>query len=906
MDHIDKQAAIDVFEDALTDKGGDMETTNTITKILTIKIDLGQSDANCDIKSRELIQQDCYTKLRSEIAHDLLMFKTPDAERAFPLGSGLVYFIDGTRGAGKSTFLQSAYEALSNEVSPEQINLGKLAYIDPSRIERSEIILLPILKELKRQVGIRERDTQSLSKEKPNQDFRDRFNKLAGGLSLFAPGNEQLKDLDPELFLDWGLERAGHGIELRNNLHALIRAACQLLDVKALVLAFDDADTDASNAHAVLECIRKYLDTPHLVVLVTGDLELYSQLVRNQFYGSLGEHLSRTDKERDAQRTKMVDHLEDQYLLKLFPIRRRVQLRPLWNLRDGPQSFELSCTDWNGNTRSLDSAIKELIRRGLRLKDSRDIALYYEFLLKQPLRSILQVLSRCAEHLSISDEEGKSECKSDEKLSAALSEGLRAMALGSLYKFGIDVDAIGAQEMPALIEAVFELTVRDGELDTGAYLRPQPSDAALKSCFAALSADVAGFCANKPSALLQYLFGGPGSVAIYGQVLHRKSKEVERDDAKELRAQFKKYVGIGRKEDALNWAWHVTAILTASHSANPTRPVVDFGVIGLNKSKKGAMTGVTATDAINECIQKYKSIPAFAFSLIDVSGQSGRTFASIFNILGLLDRLLDLKLNDSQPNMSVTQSLAKVFKTPTISRPGWEGGIAISADDNVLSQTATKRRTQESHMQQESEALEVVSQRVVEWLKSTEHLHYMLKPSAVLIGKIWTRLYFSLEKVSENRRRANAGAATLMEFFALCVINAFLVEELDHHLLGAAVNAENAPARKIDRSNPLTSRAVVADKFEDSLVAKERLPLTFLIASCPLILGLLKNDRKKNSLPLYGAMLNKLSEVGAAEEWLCDSTTWGRIESVLIAGPKDEQTLNKGTKQADLTATTEK
>ncbi len=107
-------------------------------------------------------------------------------------------------------------------------------------------------------------------------------------------------------------------------------------------------------------------DTPRLVVLVTGDIELYSLMVRDHFYDSLGDAKHEQAKERADQRHKMVDHLEDQYLLKLFPMHRRLQLRPLWNLlQKGEDQFRLIHANWNKKL-APSELIDSLIRRGLR------------------------------------------------------------------------------------------------------------------------------------------------------------------------------------------------------------------------------------------------------------------------------------------------------------------------------------------------------------------------------------------------------------------------------------------------------------------------------------------------------------------------------------------------------------
>lgn len=50
-------------------------------------------------------------------------------------------------------------------------------------------------------------------------------------------------------------------------------------------------------------------------------------------------------------------------------------------------------------------------------------------------------------------------------------------------------------------------------------------------------------------------------MALFGQVLRRKGKDLQTEEARQsLRIQFEQYMGIGRKEDALNWARHAVAI----------------------------------------------------------------------------------------------------------------------------------------------------------------------------------------------------------------------------------------------------------------------------------------------------------------------------------------------------------
>jgi hypothetical protein len=902
--------------------------TGKETATASITIDLDQSENNGIVKIDDLVQRGRFKALSLQIDADLAKIEknpsgrgqTAGAISAYPPGSGLVYFIDGTRGAGKSTFLQATYDDL-----PAKLNfLAKLSYIDPSRIEINEIILLGVLKALAERVDEGTHQGSTLKSTQDHRQFRDHFKRLAGGLSLFSKNHHQLQYLDPELFLDHGLERAGHSKDLRVNLHAVIDTACKILGVKALVLAFDDADTNAKHALAVLECIRNYLDTPKLVVLVTGDMELYSLLVRDHFFDNLGRSRQDQEEDRRKQSVRMVDHLEDQYLLKLFPIRRRLQLRPLWNLLERSQtSYLLTHENWI-SPRDPAVVVDELIRRGLRVKVESDIRLYREFLLKQPLRSVLQVLSRCAPYLSSSDAQGTVSNEwlpdhtghsMDSQLSNALCESLQGMALGSLYKFGVDVDAIAAHELPALIDAVFGLSILDGDLDTAAYLRPQPSEENLKSCFPALAADVANLCAGEPSSVLRYLLGGPGSVSLYGQVLLRRGKEQPQES---LKWQFRQYMGLGRKEDALNWARHATAVLIAPGVKGAA--LVRFGVIGLHMRKpkgtllpqasakrhgaegfmpiKSALTSWVQTASANASHKK--SIPAFALSLVEISGSSNRTYASIFNILGIIEKLLSLQPSDKGV-YKVMSVLPKTYQSVSISCPAWEGNSPL-LEEEVDPKPTAENKTQSKNIKDPDSGkdenndegsvdengstdtpahIQNLADMISQWLEATSPLRARITPSAVLLGKIWTRLYFSLEKVSDNRR-GKICTASMMELFALCAVNAFYVEESDHHLL--VDKQENASAAGIDRTNPLTSAKNFYSKLKLIGEERDRLPLTYLIATSPLILGLLHPVHSRDSVAkLLEMPPGKKSDLSAGDV-LCDLAAWNLIEQSFIHG----------------------
>lgn len=809
--------------------------TPTMATPSDVLIHLDQKDSAEPRSVDQLVQRKRYEHLREQIiAHlDTLQNAGSTSQDEYPMGSGWTQFLDGTRGAGKSTFLSSVKFALESDADVKG-RMTFIASVDPSRIERSEIILLVILQHLKKRVENALKERLRPEDDCLREEWRQAFRGVAGGLSLFAKGYHPLDDLDPDLFLDWGLERASDSTSLRTKLHRLLATACRILGVRALMLAFDDADTDSTHAINLLECIRKYLDVPLVMVLVTGDLELYSLLVRQHFAETVAGkreaalELQRrsVQGDRSAQYLRMLDHLEEQYLLKLFPIHRRTQLQPLWNVM-----LDANCLTthsvWKANSRPVKDVVHEIVRRGLRVKTDSDVAIYAEFLLKQPLRSTLQVMAHCAPHLGGSSSFTLESTFWSTGLTTALSRALQGLALTSLYKFSVDTDAIAARELPALVQAVFDLSLLDGDIDTALYLRPMSAERDIKACFAALAAEVPNFCAKQPGTAIRYLLRGPGSVSLYSLARANPGAK-DLPPSLDLVHQFKSYMGIGRREDSLDWARRATAVIALPYGTNPKARVVLPGVVGLNR--KGRKSEHTARTVIQLAIDDdaIQCLPVFALGMVDVASATGtRTYGSIFTLVGLIEKLLSA--GSEQESRTIFD---RAYPSLTVSAPSWSSQASTEDQEDA---EAARQAKHGSEFPKQQKLWESVSK----WRKSALELAGEITPSAIFLGKVWTRLFFSLQKAADELK-PRSNFSDVMEIFALCVLNAFLVEEAEHHV---SVTPSAASDSRIDRNNPRTSASAFAKKLQSMQLSRRDFPLTSIVATCPLILGLLDENK---------------------------------------------------------------
>lgn len=857
-----------------------------------IEIDLSSSNYNHHIDSGALIQREAFQTLRQQIRKDLDQADAqifhgkgrhpdPNEHVRYPSGSGLTYFIDGTRGAGKSTFLRSTYEHLDRhqegDLERDVVSVRPLLYLDPSRIESSEIVLLHILKHLKHLMEDCSHREQDWGKQQ--ETFRDLFKQMAGGLHLFVSKTDNLKDLDAELFLDYGLDRAADSQRLRHLLHQTIDLVCKVHNTRALLVAIDDADTKFAQAIEVLECIRKYLDTPRMVVLVTGDMEMYSLLVQNHFQQDFASYDKGFSPDRKTQQTRMVAHLEEQYLLKLFPIQRRVQLKTLHTLTErkrkdskpgAPSSLPAFVVKRPGDEGAVPllDGIDAIATAGLRLRDRLDLDLFREHVLKLPLRSVLQLLSS---YYQLSNGGNASERE-------AAAEALRATALSSLYRHDIDVESIAEGDLHAVINAAFDLCQLDGEPDTAIYLRPQSRDATLRNAYVSLAADVARLCEHDPAKAITYMVSMAGSSNILHLVTVKatqKSRSRGVGDARDesaLQRKVKQYLSVGRKDNALNWALHATAALMGASATSGLQ--LRQGIIGVRtSSKSNAVTfDKSLTTVLSEAPQNL--YPAIAFSQSAVKGPSNtQRYLSIFNTLGLISNLLDFDNIDKDED-GIHKQLLKIMSVQTVSMPNWdedantEAGEAEDDDNNVS-----------------TGFIDLVTQ-IKDWLKACQQLKLLFSPSAMLMGKIWNRLYFSLDNISEAMRSSSYNdvrCGKAMELFAWALINACLVEEVDYHH-----RTDKSTRDALNRRNPRTSGTLVIKKFQSPTDSKAAgsvdvtpamAPLTFMIATCPLVLGLIKQEGETNSFIDYlNAKLKKAKiQLKIPKEALCRENVWNQI-----------------------------
>lgn len=357
-----------------------------------IVIDLNETDTQ-SFKDTNLIQIGAKEKFQNLVEKFIEKNKQNTNQKSstsFPRVHNTI-LIDGKRGMGKTSFMLSV---LDDEKLQQKICF--LEIVDPTLIETSEHVFLNIITRIKCKI---DEITRCKECEYANNDdykhWKESLKKLANGLSMLdGVGGNHLQDNSlwdsPELILERGLSNAKHGYTLEKDFHKFIDESLKIVKKDAFLLVLDDVDTSLDKGKEILEVLRKYLTSPKLIIVMLGDIDLYSILVRQLQWekmdpkGILQKYEFDLENEKKKYKSQ-IEHLEEQYLVKVLKPENRINLRNLFDLKENLAI--------NSKENRLSLFLYNLINDVCLTKDDLNTKNYEHLLLTQSTRSILQILS---------------------------------------------------------------------------------------------------------------------------------------------------------------------------------------------------------------------------------------------------------------------------------------------------------------------------------------------------------------------------------------------------------------------------------------------------------------------------------------------------------------------------------
>ena len=267
-------------------------------------------------------------------------------ERGAGKSSAMLTFVDNLKTPGSRLFEDGFlremverelpgvdYEPIANML--RNCSFVQLPPIDPTTLEDNTDILTTILarmfqladKKWKEQV----RNASGCERPQGRSEKRtvNEKNKL---MEAFAKCYNQIRaikgTLDKPLEYD-GLEllsELGSSAELKRALARLVEQLLAFCEPEQrrdmyLVLQIDDTDMNILQAYQILEDIRKYLVIPRVIIVMAANLEHLLKVVESNF-------LAQYDKDV-AERERYVHDITRQYITKLIPQTRQINLPPL-------------------------------------------------------------------------------------------------------------------------------------------------------------------------------------------------------------------------------------------------------------------------------------------------------------------------------------------------------------------------------------------------------------------------------------------------------------------------------------------------------------------------------------------------------------------------------------------------
>ena len=227
--------------------------------------------------------------------------------------------IDGDRGTGKTSVLVNLKNYLCQDSGNTEDSHQKLLQdihildpIDPTLLEDGESLFLHVIV-----AAVLNDETVKLKQRHYPEQARalnQSLEKLAQGLAS-VEGQKHMHGMDKI--------RAMYGNRhLADCVQSFFCSALTLLAKKLLVLPIDDVDTSLSRAFENLEIIRRYLTTPYVLPIVSGDRSLYTEVTWRDFHGRLIE--DSTYRSEEAYQISL--HLANEYQRKILPLPRRLTM----------------------------------------------------------------------------------------------------------------------------------------------------------------------------------------------------------------------------------------------------------------------------------------------------------------------------------------------------------------------------------------------------------------------------------------------------------------------------------------------------------------------------------------------------------------------------------------------------
>ncbi len=277
---------------------------------------INQRDTLAQKKANTLLAIDVYSQLHTFVKEAIPSASNDDDDIDTNRQHSAI-LIDGARGTGKSAVLVNLglYLADVDKATFDQVHIFKP--IDPTLLEDHDNLFLNVIVA----AILTDKDVEAAQTKQPEQRtcLHKQLQRLGSALEGLQKQREQQ-----------GLDKLRSFIgnhQLIKEVHLFFGAVRKLLGKKLLILAIDDVDTSLNRAFENLEVVRRYLISPYVLPIISGDRSLYYEVTWRDFHG----RLLRDSNYAEDKAYDCAQKLANEYQRKILPLQYRLQMPPIAN-----------------------------------------------------------------------------------------------------------------------------------------------------------------------------------------------------------------------------------------------------------------------------------------------------------------------------------------------------------------------------------------------------------------------------------------------------------------------------------------------------------------------------------------------------------------------------------------------
>lgn len=787
--------------------------------------------------------------------------------------------VNGRRGAGKTSFLYSLKAKIEKDEKGAYQNACMLDFLDPTLIEEKAHIFLTIISLIKSKVDEKfESKYDDDSHLCCKKEWENSLEELAKGLPLINEKSKAIPDYwdDASHILNKGLKDMCASFNLRKNFNTFLDKSLKILGKKIFILFVDDVDTDFSKTVPLLETLRKYMCTPYIATIVSGDISLFSTAVRRRQWENFGKPLliNEYDKAYDSaecdklrkNREKYqasVTELEAQYLQKIFRPENRIQLRNLKEINEyknkeskkenDPIIIQLGEDEKNTSTKELEEFYTDVLKK-YGIENAYQRATYFDFISEAPIRTQINFMQFFQHNAVMPD--------ANRKLISLFSAELSQHFI-DLYKI---------QEDNFLCASALKYLVSEHMLDEYYQLEPISTDTSTNACIFTLSLLFSAKVQKKPYLFFDYAL----RIAYMRNLLEEIGYRSENN--KELTIEgLIKHCSAYSDIDFRQMVCYMTAYVQGlKNNAGDSILKIPALYRTSKKNKKSAFDGVIENSSLLEWQKNLAYLP-LSVNLLG-SNNTVNTY-SMFTLLGsIADVIREKDIGNGTKEILIRLSQLRSYPTPK----------SIS-DGSVLQLNNTEAENSDDTVEFLSEKNEIwknFESILDSWLKFIKGLNFSV--SSYTVAKVITRCFYAFASIINGNKKKNL--AEVMELLVYQLIHSALIEEYTE-------SKADSDDFSIDSNNLALSVKGLwfnFEKLKNSLVCNDEsgFPITKMLITCPFLLIYLDKNEKKignKNVPMFATIIEivgKLLESVDEINELYNGEVYGALDKVSLSNVK--------------------